>query len=408
MKVLQLSDFYPPTIGGLERHVQTLAKTLVAGGDSVTVVTLGRDDLPATESHDGVDVIRMRGWAKLLDRFYADSKYNFHPTMPDHGLATQLADVVERVKPDIIHAHGWIMYSALSRRVRKLAPIVVTMHDYGLACVKKTGLDQSDTTCTGPGFTKCISCASAGYGRLKGTGLSVGMSISTPLHKHVSHFASVCGTVDRFNAAVMRDAPHSVITSFTSSEPMDPNNLPPRPSFVPPIGDYVFFAGALGMHKGVGLLNEMYRRPDRPNVPLIVAGSPRPDAPTQWADGITVINNVAHPDVMAAWAHCAVAVVPSQWGEPFPNTTLEAMAAGRAIVASRVGGIPDQLTSGVDGILLEPTDIDGWTNAINDLLARPDERKRLGDAARTTVPQFTAASVVPKIRAMYSDVLSRD
>ena len=408
MKVLQLSDFYPPTIGGLERHVQTLSKTLVAGGDSVTVVTLGRDDLPAIESHDGVDVIRMRGWAKLLDRFYADSKYNFHPTMPDHGLASQLAEVVERVQPDIIHAHGWIMYSALTRRIRKQAPIVVTMHDYGLACVKKTALDQRDVPCSGPGFTKCISCASQNYGRLKGAGLSLGMSVSTSLHKHVSHFVSVSGAVDQFNHSAMHDVSHSVITSFTSSQPLDPHDLPPRPAFVPPTGDYIFFAGALGKHKGVGLLNEMYRRADRPSVPLVVAGSPRPDGPTEWSEGITVINNVAHPHVMAAWAHCAVAVVPSHWGEPFPNTTLEAMAAGRAIVASRVGGIPDQITNGVDGILLDPTDTDDWTATINDLLARPDERRRLGDGARTKMTQFTAASVVPKIRAMYSEVLDRD
>ncbi len=407
MKVLQLSDFYPPTIGGLERHVQTLANTLTAGGDEVTVVTLGRDDLPETESNDGVNVIRMRGWAKLLDRFYADSKYNFHPTVPDHGLASQLADVVERVKPDIIHAHGWIMYSALSRQVRKLAPIVVTMHDYGLACVKKTGQDPDEQACSGPGFTKCISCASQSYGRLKGTGLSVGMSISTPLHKHVSHFASVCGEVARFNQKVMHGQPSSVITSFTSIPPLDPQNLPPRPSFVPPTGDYVFFAGALGMHKGVGLLNEIYARHDRPSAPLVVAGSPRPDGPTTWSDGVTVIHNVAHADVIAAWAHCAVAVVPSQWGEPFPNTTLEAMACGRAIVAANVGGIPDQITSGVEGILLPPTDADAWTATINRLLADPCERQRLGEAARTKLPRFTAASVVPQVREMYEKVLQR-
>ena len=61
------------------------------------------------------------------------------------------------------------------------------------------------------------------------------------------------------------------------------------------------------------------------------------------------------------------------------------MAAGRAVIASRVAGIPDVVTDGVDGLLVEPADVDGLTAALQRLAGDPGLRQRLGAAARETV-----------------------
>jgi glycosyltransferase involved in cell wall biosynthesis len=68
-----------------------------------------------------------------------------------------------------------------------------------------------------------------------------------------------------------------------------------------------------------------------------------------------------------------------------PNVLLEGMAAGRAVIASRVAGIPDVVTDGVDGILVEPGDVAGLAAALARLAGDPELRRRLGDAARSTV-----------------------
>ena len=65
-----------------------------------------------------------------------------------------------------------------------------------------------------------------------------------------------------------------------------------------------------------------------------------------------------------------------------PNVLLEAMAAGRAVVASRVAGIPDVIVDGVNGLLVPPGDVSALRTALERLLADEPLRRRLGAAAR--------------------------
>ena len=94
--------------------------------------------------------------------------------------------------------------------------------------------------------------------------------------------------------------------------------------------------------------------------------------------------------VAAALAAADIVAVPSVVDragnvDGLPNVLLEAMAAGRAVVASRVAGIPDVVTDGVDGILVAPGDSGALAAALGRLAADPVLRARLGTAARTTV-----------------------
>ena len=79
-----------------------------------------------------------------------------------------------------------------------------------------------------------------------------------------------------------------------------------------------------------------------------------------------------------------VIAIPSLW-EGLPYIMLEAMAAGSAVVASRVGGIPDVIVSGETGLLVAPKDAGALARAIHDLLGDSDLRERLGSAAKNAV-----------------------
>lgn len=81
----------------------------------------------------------------------------------------------------------------------------------------------------------------------------------------------------------------------------------------------------------------------------------------------------------------AAVVVQKSWAEGFGLTVTEAMWKGRPLVASAVGGIPDQIESGVHGLLVEPRDVQACGEAISGLLADPDRASILGDAARERV-----------------------
>ena len=79
-----------------------------------------------------------------------------------------------------------------------------------------------------------------------------------------------------------------------------------------------------------------------------------------------------------------LAVFPS-WHEAFGNAVMEAMAQGRAVVATRVGGIPEVVEDNVSGVLVEARDVAGLSDAMRQLLADPARRAALGAAARARV-----------------------
>ena len=97
-------------------------------------------------------------------------------------------------------------------------------------------------------------------------------------------------------------------------------------------------------------------------------------------------------------------VVPSLW-ENFPNAVLEGMAAGRAVVASRVGGIPEMITPERDGLLVNPGDVSGLEAALIRLLQDLPAARRLGQAARARVTDAcNARTVAEQTAAWYEQV----
>ena len=85
------------------------------------------------------------------------------------------------------------------------------------------------------------------------------------------------------------------------------------------------------------------------------------------------------------WLHsgsCIAAVLPSVWPDPCPTTVLEAMASGRPVVTTSVGGIIDMVTDGESGLLVPPGDERALAAAIRRVLSDGDLRSRLGAGAQ--------------------------
>lgn len=99
--------------------------------------------------------------------------------------------------------------------------------------------------------------------------------------------------------------------------------------------------------------------------------------------------------------------VTTPWYEPFGLTPLEAMACGRPVVGSAVGGITYTIEEGVTGHLVPPRDPETLAKSLEDLLADPTRRERMGRAARERVERlFTWPEVVSRTSALYDEVMS--
>ncbi len=90
--------------------------------------------------------------------------------------------------------------------------------------------------------------------------------------------------------------------------------------------------------------------------------------------------------------------------EASPNSVLEAMAVGRPVIASRVGGVADIVTHEVNGLLVTPGDVDGFAAALTRLTSDGALQTRLGAAGREVATAFTAARVMGQLTALYTDL----
>lgn len=105
------------------------------------------------------------------------------------------------------------------------------------------------------------------------------------------------------------------------------------------------------------------------------------------------------PEVLAA---TDILVLASRFGEGCPNAVLEAMAAGKPVVATRAGGAAEVVVDGETGILVKPGDVDGLREALLRLAADPALRRRMGEAGKARVLQgYTVERMVKAYEELY-------
>jgi glycosyltransferase involved in cell wall biosynthesis len=158
-----------------------------------------------------------------------------------------------------------------------------------------------------------------------------------------------------------------------------------------------------------------------PDVELVLAGGPAADAlaldpearrlqqlavATGTDDRVHLLGAVARTDMPALLASADV-VVTVPWYEPFGLVPLEAMACGRPVVASSVGGLLDTVVPGLCGELVPPRRPDVLTSTLASLLADPDRRRAYGEAGQRRVHElYRWDRVCADTEAVYASVLA--
>ena len=208
-------------------------------------------------------------------------------------------------------------------------------------------------------------------------------------------------SVDRYIALTDRIAAHLVDYGIPADRiVIKPNGLP-DPGEPAPLGDGFLYAARLSPEKGLELLLDAWRRhPDGALGPLRIAGDGdlRPLAERAAVDreDVSYLGPLDRAGMAAARRAAAVIVAVPTWDDVLPTVILEALAAGRPVVGTDLGGIPYLLGSD------DATAAAGW-------LVEPDPDAL---AAALVIARSDAASVAPAARARYlsafhPDVLTR-
>jgi len=395
VRILMLTQFYPPFIGGEEIHVRNLAHVLTNRGHHVEIITSAPASSEArTVLDQNVQVHYVHPSSQRLPWLYSDRDHPHAMPIADPATSRAIGDALASGRFDVVHAHNWIVNSALRPARQARVPIVLTLHDYSHVCAVKRLMSRG-AICPGPSLGRCIRCAASHYGPLVGP-ITVGANNAgrRARQRSIAAFVAVSSAVAQHNGLDMDDERSFLIPNFIPDSFVDAT-APPRPD------GPILFVGTIVADKGVQVLVDAFRLLPG-SLRLQIMGRQVPGTELHLPTGVELIGPQSHDVVMSAMRAARLVVVPSVWPDPCPTVVLEAMAVARPVVGSRVGGITDMIHDGVTGRLVSPGNAPALAEAIKQLANDSELAASYGRAGAAQVQAFTASRVAADLERVYA------
>lgn len=407
MKILQVVHNFPPhSWAGTENYTLGLCLALRGLGVDVEVIYPHRK----TGSMD-VELFDMRGLPVMaVDLRERSSPYE---AIKNTSAAAIVLEIARQRGADLIHAQHLIKFSGevLVMADQMGIPTVLTLHDFWLNCHFAFRQQPGMLPCPGYSDENCINCLDTHTNKegdpRKQKELAKFHELRRDFHRSiiklpykvltVSRYMRETLTVDGYGGANMQALPAGIIPfALAEATPRADGRL-----------EFVFMGG-MTPNKGAHIAARAFAGLE--GCRLRIFGRPYNEQYLQ-----TVLDVCkANPDMVVyeggydpgdrgkILADCDAVVVPSMM-ESYCLVAREAMFAGKPIIASKVGGIPEAVASGENGLLFEPGDWDGLRKIIHDLRANP---KRLPEMASNVRPPHTIMEDAGNYLEVYRQALA--
>lgn len=167
-----------------------------------------------------------------------------------------------------------------------------------------------------------------------------------------------------------------------------PVRVPPRDS-LPPKGDYILSFGRVSREKGLDVLVKGYQKA-RPQAGLLIVGRDYDGERSRleslvepaFRDRILFRDFTSGPELARLIGGALLTVVPSRWHDNAPLSVYESLAHATPVAGAAMGGIPEQIREGVDGVLFDPDDSEALAAKLDDCLSDRLRLQRWGNAGR--------------------------
>lgn len=376
MRVLQLTQRFPPAVGGVETHVSNLVSRLPAEGVDVDVFTTDlRRDIP-------------------FDRFQhvpdeSPSVHRFHAMrvaeLP-HALGNISPGMIPAVLTedwDVIHAHAYGFFPTFAGAMGRLldhGSLVITPHaDPGRGGPEKRVFDRLVPPLTLRRAERVIALTPREAEYLSGLGVPRERIAVIPNGVDASEFST----------------PRSGRTATDEVTALFAGRCYPRQKGLEVLLKAMSLIARDARLRlrivgedwgGYGVIQSLARE-------------------LHLGDRVTLVGRLARPELLREFADADLFVLPSLF-DSFPITLLEAMASGLPVVATRVGGVPDVVAHGKTGILVDPGDAPALARAMESLATDESLRTTLGRNGRERSALFSWESIIPRIKKVYEEAVS--
>lgn len=382
MRVLMLSMEYPPQlVGGIATHVEGLTKALAAGGHEVVVLSLHHPDVDDDTTIDGVRVLRAR-----VDL----------PWLPDDHLVTRMASVNHQLvqlaarldgwRPDVVHAHDWLVaWAGDTLRAVLGVPLVATMH------ATERGRHGGHLPVGTPAEINSIEWWLTYQAREV-------IACSRFMVREV---------VDSFE--LPQEKVHLVPNGISmASWRLDLDRRPdPDAPLVMAWGRVQYEKGFQTLAEAIGSL-----RTQIPGIHAVIAGRGSYLADLQArididgvGDIVTLAGFVPQDELHVLLARASCVVIPSLY-EPFGIVALEGMSSGVPTVVARTGGLAE-IVAGTDAALMfEPGNADDLALRISQVIGQPAAAAAMSTrAADLMMSRYTWQAIALATAAVYERAL---
>jgi glycosyltransferase involved in cell wall biosynthesis len=398
MRVLMLARGYPPfVIGGIGRHNFELLHGLQRVGVEVTAATI-----PA------------RRYEQLPGKVKVYREIGTNPDQEESGgsvpaiirkstaafVRTALQVAMVEGKPDLVHCQAQVASEAaeILGRIWRV-PYVLTVHSNQLALLDSyaPAAEASEEA----RLVKEVSSQIAGRSDLT---ICVSRYVLGELRDDF-------GVPERKLRLVQNGIDTRPFTASVHREPAAKIRRAARGRKV------VLFVGRLVPDKGPQILLRAARKllleRGRRDLSFFIGGDGRLHRLLRaridrykLTDDIFLLGRLSHHEVIDSYFGADLVVMPSLH-ESFPLTALEALAAGRPFVASRVGGLPEIIEDGNTGFLVDEKTPEAWGDVIESLVDDPETMARCGQNGRALVlDRFSSETMVDETVNVYEEALS--
>ncbi|MGC9180673.1 MAG: glycosyltransferase family 4 protein [Vulcanisaeta sp.] len=381
-----LSWEYPPhMVGGLGRHVYHITRHLIRDGVDTTVMSISLPGVSPSEEVDGVHVRRVDPF-RFRSTGFITWVLNFNEEMIEDAL--RLYDEWEF---DLIHVHDWLTGPAgivLKHVLRK--PLIATIHATEVG--RRSGIHNEEQFIihswewrTTYEAWKVIVCS--------------------------NYMLNEVSTVHGVPKDKLIMIPNGIDVSYIDSVSVKPGF---RDLYAMPSERIIVFVGRLVHEKGPDLVLTAFKELLKWdwNLKLLIVG----DGPMReylmglvhdwniW-NKVYFTGRVDDETLYSILKVSDLAILPSRY-EPFGITILEAMAAGLAVITTRVGGPDEIVRDWYNGVKVTPNNVDEIINAAKILLSNDELRKNIARNARESVSRwYSWRSIARWTKKVYQDVL---
>jgi glycosyltransferase involved in cell wall biosynthesis len=398
VKICLVIESYPPNVtGGVSVYGQRLAHGLANAGHEVFVITscpfISLSSLKPSEEMDGKVRVLHIPPINIYDAYKSKNvptfiKPIFHIiNLWNPAQHVLYKNILRQERPDVVHIHDiyGISLSFLDAVKSLRIPLILTLHSFGLLCRKVTLLNRNSEICESPNRFCSL------YSRAIKEIIDSKPDIVTAPSQFLLDYHTNHGFFPRSKRIKLANGIETDFHEYIPKDKSDHFNI--------------LFVGRLGIHKGAHILIKAILNIANICVRLQIIGDGdyriELEQLAKNDERIIFYGTIPNKEITHFYRMADVTVVPSLCYDNAPLVIQESFRNGTPVIGSRIGGIPEMIIHGYNGLLFDPGNVDELMQILQDLMSNRKEIGKMGENSRESLEIYSIHSHIKQVLQIY-------